>query len=113
MELLPLNIPHDNVENNSLMVLDTNNERLVDQYDNDCKDPSSALFDGIQSLASIIDFKEIKSIDSFFILVNGSRIDSELLEYHRTRYYELCCSQNSFLHEIIFSRVLAVNWQLK
>ncbi|XP_022746414.1 B3 domain-containing protein Os01g0234100-like isoform X2 [Durio zibethinus] len=105
LELLPLNIQHDNGENNSLMVLDTDNERLVDQYDNECKDPSSGLFDGIRSLASIIDFKEIKSIDSFIIIVNGSRIDSELSEYHRTKYYELCCSQNSFLHDHLLESI--------
>ncbi|XWS54819.1 hypothetical protein CRYUN_Cryun10bG0122000 [Craigia yunnanensis] len=105
LELLPVNIPHDNVENNSLMVLDTNNGRLVDQNDNDCKDPSSGFFDGIRSLASIIDFKEIKSIDSFIIIVNGSRIDSELSEYHRTKYYELCCSQNSFLHDHLLQSI--------
>ncbi|XVE93349.1 hypothetical protein REPUB_Repub01dG0184200 [Reevesia pubescens] len=99
LELLPLNPPQDNVENNSLMVLDTTNECLVDQYDNDSKDPSSGLFDDIRSLKSIIEFKEIKSIDSFIIIVNGLRIDSELSEYHRTKYYELCCSQNSFLHD--------------
>ncbi|XVF01240.1 hypothetical protein REPUB_Repub04eG0071000 [Reevesia pubescens] len=105
LEFLPLNTTHDNVENNSLMVLDTNNEHLVDQYDNDSKDPSSGFFDGIRSLASIIDFKEIKSIDNFIIMVNGSRIDSELSDYHRTKYYELCCSQNSFLHDHLLKSI--------
>ncbi|XVF67597.1 hypothetical protein PTKIN_Ptkin10aG0133900 [Pterospermum kingtungense] len=105
LELLPFNISHDNVENNSLMVLDTNDERLVDQYDNDCKDPSSGSFDGTRALASIIDFKEIKSIDNFIIIVNGSRIDSELSEYHRTKYYDLCCSQNSFLHDNLLESI--------
>ncbi|XVE49180.1 hypothetical protein DITRI_Ditri01bG0061600 [Diplodiscus trichospermus] len=101
LELLPL----DNVENNSLMVLDTNNECLVDQYDNDSKDPGSGFLDGIRSLASIIDFKDIKSIDGFIIIVNGSRIDTELSKYHRTKYYELCCSQNSFLHEHLLKNI--------
>ncbi|XP_022762332.1 B3 domain-containing protein Os01g0234100-like [Durio zibethinus] len=98
-------LPHDNVENNSLMVLDTNNEHLVGQYDNDNKDPSFGLSDGIRSLASIIDFEERKSIESFIIIVNGSRIDSELSEYHRTKYYELCCSQNSFLHDHLLKSI--------
>ncbi|GMI74551.1 hypothetical protein HRI_001124400 [Hibiscus trionum] len=107
LDLLPVNPPDDNVENNSLMVLDTNSEPcpLVDQYDNDNKDPSSGLEDGIRSLASVIDFKEIKSIDNFIVIVNGSRIDSELSEYHRTKYYELCCSQNSFLHDHLLKSI--------
>lgn len=82
MELVPFNISHRNVENNS-----------------------SGSFDGTPSLASIIDFKEIKSIESFIIIVNDSRIDSELSEYHKTKYYELCCSQNSFLHDNLLKSI--------
>ncbi|KAK5837948.1 B3 domain-containing protein Os01g0234100-like [Gossypium arboreum] len=105
LELLPLDPSDDNVENKSLMVLDTNSEHLTDRYDNDNKDPSSGLDNGIKSLASVIDFKEIKSIDNFIIIVNGSRIDSELSQYHRTKYYELCCSQNSFLHDNLLESI--------
>lgn len=105
LELLPLDPPDDNVENKSLMVLDTDSEHLIDRYDNDNKDPSSGLDDGIKSLASVIDFKEIKSIDNFIIIVNGSRIDSELSDYHRSKYYELCCSQNSFLHDNLLESI--------
>ncbi|PPS12141.1 hypothetical protein GOBAR_AA08528 [Gossypium barbadense] len=105
LELFPLDPSDDNVENKSLMVLDTNSEHLTDRYDNDNKDPSSGLDDGIKSLASVIDFKEIKSIDNFIIIVNGSRIDSELSQYHRTKYYELCCSQNSFLHDNLLESI--------
>ncbi|XVE66863.1 hypothetical protein DITRI_Ditri08aG0114200 [Diplodiscus trichospermus] len=105
LEILPVNIPHDSVENNSLMILDINNESLEDKHDSDYKDPSPGYFDSIRCLASIVDFKEIKSIDSFTIIVNGSRIDSELSEYHRTKYYELCCSQNSFLHDHILKSI--------
>lgn len=82
LELVPFNISHRNVENNS-----------------------SGSFDGTPSLASIIDFKEIKSIESFIIIVNDSRIDSELSEYHKTKYYELCCSQNSFLHDNLLKSI--------
>ncbi|XWS39964.1 hypothetical protein CRYUN_Cryun18bG0099500 [Craigia yunnanensis] len=83
----------------SQMVLDINNERLVDQYDNDCKNPSSGIFYGIRYLASIIDFKEIKSIDnhSFFILVNGSRIDSELIELETIKACKLSTSQADYM----------------
>ncbi|OMO63206.1 hypothetical protein COLO4_32671 [Corchorus olitorius] len=103
LELFPLNLPSANVENNSLMLLDTKNEHLVDQSENDSKELSSGLVDGIRSLASIIDFQEVKSIDSFIITVNGSRI--ELSEHHKTKYYELCCSQNSFLHDHLLKSI--------
>ncbi|KAE8672827.1 putative AP2/B3-like transcriptional factor family protein [Hibiscus syriacus] len=100
LDLFPLDPPDDNVENNSLVVLDSNSEPFVDR-----KDRCSGLDDGIESLASVIDFKEVKSIGSFIVMVNGSRIDSELSEYHRTKYYELCSSQNSFLHDNLLKSI--------
>ncbi|CAI0447142.1 unnamed protein product [Linum tenue] len=44
------------------------------------------------------DFKLVKSIEDFSIVANGLVIDGELPGWVRSRYYELCRSQNSFLH---------------
>ncbi|XP_059642919.1 B3 domain-containing protein Os01g0234100-like isoform X2 [Cornus florida] len=43
-------------------------------------------------------FEVIKSIEDFKITVNRLFINSELPEPIWTKYYELCCSKNSFLH---------------
>nr|POF09987.1 b3 domain-containing protein [Quercus suber] len=48
---------------------------------------------------SIANFKEVNSISGFTILVNGETIDSQFSDYQRVKYYDLCCSQNSFLHD--------------
>ncbi|KAI3870030.1 hypothetical protein MKX03_015735 [Papaver bracteatum] len=39
------------------------------------------------------------SLDSFTIVVDDMLIDSEISEDVRTKYYELCCSQKSYLHK--------------
>ncbi|CAI0447141.1 unnamed protein product [Linum tenue] len=44
----------------------------------------------------IIDFSG--GIKEFSVVVNGTEIDSELSDHHRQKYYELCCSQRTFLH---------------
>ncbi|KAG5238826.1 B3 domain-containing protein [Salix suchowensis] len=41
----------------------------------------------------------LKCFEDFDITVNGLVINSELSKHLQTKYYELCCCQNSFLHE--------------
>ncbi|XVF01241.1 hypothetical protein REPUB_Repub04eG0071100 [Reevesia pubescens] len=67
--------------------------------ENDTVDLGSEVLDRIRLSESIIDFKEVKKFEDFNILVNGLIIDSELSKYLQTKYYELCCSQRSFLHD--------------
>lgn len=62
-------------------------------------------WDGCKLSGSVMDFKEVKSIDDFSIIVNGLIIDSELSDHHRIKYYELCRCQNSFLHERLLGGV--------
>lgn len=47
----------------------------------------------------------MKSIDDFTILVDGLAIDCELSDQHRNKYYDLCCSQNSFLHDHLLKSI--------
>ncbi|KAK4760894.1 hypothetical protein SAY87_005787 [Trapa incisa] len=44
-------------------------------------------------------FKDIATFENFKILIDGAPLDSEFLEDIRLKYYDLCCSQNEFLHE--------------
>lgn len=41
----------------------------------------------------------MKSIEDFNIVINGLIINSRLSRTVREKYYELCCSQKTFLHE--------------
>ncbi|KAI3961839.1 hypothetical protein MKW98_022044 [Papaver atlanticum] len=55
--------------------------------------------EGIQHLGSIVESRDIKNFESFTISANNLTIDSEIPEHVRAKYYELCRSQNTFLHE--------------
>jgi hypothetical protein len=67
----------------------------------DHSDFGSEILDGIKLSESVVDFKQVRSIEGFIILVNGLVINSELPKFLLTKYYELCCSQKSFLHECL------------
>lgn len=71
----------------------------ANQYENGRKNLGSDFQCGLRLTGSIANFKEVNSISSFTILVNGETIDSQLSDFQRVKYYDLCCSQNSFLHE--------------
>lgn len=70
-----------------------------DQFDKDNEDIGPEVMDGIRLSESVISFEEVRNIGDFNILVNGLIINSELPKYLLTKYYELCCSQKTFLHE--------------
>ncbi|KAB1207101.1 hypothetical protein CJ030_MR7G011422 [Morella rubra] len=60
---------------------------------------SSEGLDRIRLSESAVDFKQVRSIEDFIILVNGLVINCELPQFLLTKYYELCCSQETFLHD--------------
>lgn len=68
-----------------------------EQSENDSEGNGSEVLEGSKFFEPAVQFKDI-SFDNFNILVDGLLIDSELPEDTRAKYYELCCSQNAFLH---------------
>lgn len=84
---------------NKLLTLSTEIENLAEQSGNTSEDFGSELLEGIRFSEASVDFKDIKSIENFTILVDGLVIDSEIPPHLRIKYYELCCSQNAFLHD--------------
>ncbi|KAF3614827.1 putative cyclin-dependent kinase inhibitor 1-like isoform X1 [Capsicum annuum] len=72
---------------------------LEAQSGNDSDEVASEILEGSRFSGLAINFRDIKSLEEFHILVNGVRIDSELPEHIRRKYYELCCSKNAFLHD--------------
>ena len=73
----------------------------AEQSENDSEEVGSEDLEGFKLSVPTIKFKEITSFENFNILVDGLVINSELSEDIRNKYYRLCCSQNSFLHENI------------
>ncbi|CAN1188000.1 B3 domain-containing protein Os01g0234100 [Linum perenne] len=63
-----------------------------------------SISDGIRMCESApIDFEQVKSFDDFDIVANGLVINCELSKHLQVKYYELCSSQKSFLHERILN----------
>ncbi|KAK4488374.1 hypothetical protein RD792_004135 [Penstemon davidsonii] len=68
---------------------------------NDSDEVASEVLEGSKFSESSSPFQDVNSFEEFHIVVNGVCIDSELPEHIRKNYYELCCSQNAFLHDHI------------
>ncbi|XP_056696976.1 B3 domain-containing protein Os01g0234100 isoform X3 [Spinacia oleracea] len=77
------------------------NYTLVSQSSSDNIDLGSEIHDGIYFSDSSINFEEVKSFHNFNIIIDGLKIDSKFSVSTKQKYYKLCCSQNSFLHEHI------------
>ncbi|KAM4098750.1 hypothetical protein ACJW30_07G102200 [Castanea mollissima] len=91
-------LSQEDTQKNSIMVCVTDPGPIVDLSEDD-SDIGSEILDGIRLSDSAVDFKQVRSIEDFTVLVNGLVINSELPKFLLTKYFELCCSQKSFLHE--------------
>ncbi|KAJ0929137.1 putative transcription factor B3-Domain family [Helianthus annuus] len=80
-----------NDEENSLVVFDQSEDN------NDYADSPDS--EGLRFSQSVLKFKEIKNIDDFSIVVDGLIIDSEIPKHFQIKYYDLCRSQKTYLHE--------------
>ncbi|CAK7323144.1 unnamed protein product [Dovyalis caffra] len=99
-----LDNPGENIEKNDVITCVTDlGPRLdhsdLDHSENESEDLGFEITDGIRLSKSVFDFKEVKSFEDFDILVDGLVINCELSKCLQVKYYELCCSQKSFLHE--------------
>jgi hypothetical protein len=91
-------LSQENAKMNSLTVYGSDLGPISDPLEVH-SDFGSEILDGIRLSESVVDFKQVRSIGDFIILVNGLVINSELSKFLVNKYYELCCSQKSFLHE--------------
>ncbi|KAK9109171.1 hypothetical protein Sjap_017231 [Stephania japonica] len=63
-------------------------------------DDTSEVLEGIKLCQNAIKFEDvIGGQASFSVIIDGLNIDSELSDDARLKYYEICCSQQLFLHE--------------
>ncbi|KAJ0096294.1 hypothetical protein Patl1_28717 [Pistacia atlantica] len=81
----------------------------AEQSENDSEEVGSEVLEGFKLSAPAVQFKDVTSLDSFNIFVDGSILDSELPEDIRCKYYELCCTRNAFLHD---SLIQGINFKL-
>ncbi|KAF6138989.1 hypothetical protein GIB67_010715 [Kingdonia uniflora] len=89
-------------QSTSPTILDSELELPIEQSENSSEEVSSDgsdVLEGIRFSGTIIEFKDMGTIESFSVAVNGLIIDSEFSNYVRSKYYGLCCSQKAFLHE--------------
>ncbi|GMY06021.1 B3 domain-containing protein Os01g0234100-like [Fagus crenata] len=91
-------LPQENIEKHNVMVSGTDLQPIADPSEDD-SDFGSEILDGIRLSDSMVDFKQVRSIEDFSVLVNGLVINSELPKFLLTKYFGLCCSQKSFLHD--------------
>ncbi|OMO66473.1 hypothetical protein COLO4_30551 [Corchorus olitorius] len=71
-------------------------EPIEGHSDNDSDDIG---LDGIKLCRSLMDFKNVTSFEDFIVVVNGLIINELLPKHIQKKYYDLCCSQNSYLHD--------------
>lgn len=94
-------IPREPIQKENTIACNTSCGPILDQSGNESEDFGSEVLDGIRLSESVVPFKEVKCMENFDVIINGLILNSEFSKYHLTKYYELCCSQNLFLHEHI------------
>ncbi|XP_059314035.1 B3 domain-containing protein Os01g0234100-like [Lycium ferocissimum] len=91
-------IHQDDKQEEAMLLPNSDHGPVTDQCGND-SDNTSEVLEGIRFSESRIEFKDVKDYSGFNILVDGLIIDSEVPAHTRTKYYDLCSTQNSFLHD--------------
>ncbi|KAJ0929136.1 putative transcription factor B3-Domain family [Helianthus annuus] len=88
---MDIDLPKQHIQENSLVVSDQSSD---DSYYSD-----SPVSEGLRFSQSVLQFKEIKNIDDFSIVVDDLVIDSLIPKHFQVKYYDLCRSQKTYLHE--------------
>jgi hypothetical protein len=65
----------------------------------------SEAIDGLRISDSDMDFGDVTSFSNFNIVVDSLVIDCKFHDHLRKTYYDLCCSQNSFLHKNLLKQL--------
>ncbi|CAN4112207.1 unnamed protein product [Withania somnifera] len=61
--------------------------------------PIKSFLEDIRFSESRVEFQDVKDFSGFNIVVDGLIIDSEVGDHIRIKYYDLCRTQNSYLHD--------------
>ncbi|KAM3309133.1 B3 domain-containing protein [Capsicum chacoense] len=93
-----INIHPDDKKEEAVLLTNLDHGPVVYQRGND-SDSGSEVLEGIRFSELRVKFKDVKDYSGFTILVDGLIIDSKVPAHIRTKYYDLCLTQSSFLHD--------------
>ncbi|KAI6695242.1 hypothetical protein NL676_022952 [Syzygium grande] len=96
---LPLAIVQKRKRKSDQRKLTPNPECLAEQSENDSEGVNSEVLEGFKLSLPDVQFKDVDTFSNFHIAIDGMVVNSELSEDILRKYYELCLSQNVFLHE--------------
>lgn len=87
------------VEEKDMVASSYNVDVAADNSGIDIDNYGADAFEGLKFSQSDVDFKDVKSFDNFNVVVDGLIIDCLIPQHLRVKYYKLCCSQKSYLHD--------------
>ncbi|XP_059654933.1 B3 domain-containing protein Os01g0234100-like [Cornus florida] len=103
LQPIPLDHHQENIKKDGVMVLSDlgppASDQSIDNGDQAIDNGDYTSFEGIRFSESTVDFKDVKCFENFTILVDGLVMDSQVPQHLRVKYYELCRSQEAFLHD--------------
>lgn len=83
---------------------EANTKDILNYIDNYEDDPSEFL-EGVRVSEIAVPFKEVTCIEKFKVIIDGLNINSEIPKPILKKYYELCRSQISYLHQNLVERL--------
>lgn len=83
---------------------EANTEDMLNYIDN-YEDDAPEFLEGVGVSEIAVPFKEVTCIEKFKVIIDGLNINSEIPTPILKKYYELCCSQNSYLHQNLVERL--------
>ncbi|XP_065873787.1 B3 domain-containing protein Os01g0234100-like isoform X1 [Euphorbia lathyris] len=95
---LPLAVVQKKNKKSRSRLLISKNADLAEQSEDDSEEVGSEVLEGVKFSSPGVQIEDVKSFENFNIVVDGVILDSEISEDIRTKYYNLCCSQNTLLH---------------
>ncbi|PRQ23146.1 putative transcription factor B3-Domain family [Rosa chinensis] len=105
-EIRPMPLPKDvcqvHIGEKTSLTLDSNAALIDEEYNEEF---GFNILEDVGLSIPATDFGDVENTKDFTILVNGVSINSCLSEEIRNRYYDLCCSQRSFLHNHLLKSI--------
>lgn len=99
MESMLVENPEGDIQRDETAICNSKHGSLSDLSEDDTEDTSCEFFEGVKVPESVVPLNEVRYIKNFDVIYNGLIINPMFPKPLLTKYYELCCSQNTFLNE--------------
>ncbi|KAK9942137.1 hypothetical protein M0R45_007824 [Rubus argutus] len=90
------------IDQKTTVTLDSNPTEIDDEYN---KEFGFNFLEEVGLQIPSADFEDVEKTENFTVLLNGVSINSHFSEQIRNRYYDLCCSQRTFLHDHLLKSI--------